>query len=105
VILGIDPGTIGGYAILGSDALVELDDLPVHQVGTVGKKVLRSELSIHVLGGILAKHPIEHCFIEQTSAMPKQGTVSTFRFGYACGALYGVIAALGVAVSFVQPKA
>jgi hypothetical protein len=33
--------------------------------------------------------------IEQVAPMPKQGVTSTFRFGYAGGAMYGLVGALG----------
>jgi crossover junction endodeoxyribonuclease RuvC len=42
--------------------------------------------------------------IEQVAAMPRQGVTSTFRFGYACGAIYGLVAAMHLPVSFVTPQ-
>jgi crossover junction endodeoxyribonuclease RuvC len=36
--------------------------------------------------------------------MPRQGIVSTWRFAYSAGSLYGVLAALQVPISFVAPK-
>jgi hypothetical protein len=46
---------------------------------------------------------IDHVFIEQLGAMPKQGISSTARLNYTAGALYGVVVASGLPVTFVLP--
>ena len=45
---------------------------------------------------MLREARVNQVVIEQVSAMPKQGVASTFRFGYACGAIYGAVVALGL---------
>ncbi len=105
VILGLDPGTAGAWARLGPSDVVDLGDLPVHRLGVARKKGLRDELDLHALRDILLQHQLAHVFIEQVNAMPKQGVTSTFRFGFACGALYGAVAALGLPLSYVRPQA
>jgi crossover junction endodeoxyribonuclease RuvC len=105
LILAIDPGTVGAYAALGPDGVVELDDLPVHQIGRAGTKALRAELSLHALCAILQRLKPQHVFIEWAGPRPREGTSSSWRFAYACGSLYGAVAALGLPCTFVQPKA
>jgi crossover junction endodeoxyribonuclease RuvC len=104
IIAGLDPGTIGAFAIIDDTAeVLGVDDLPGHTVATTTGK-LRTELDIHGLGALLREARATRVIIEQVSAMPKQGVTSTFRFGYACGAIYGLVAALGLPVSFVTPQ-
>jgi crossover junction endodeoxyribonuclease RuvC len=101
-ILGIDPGTQGGFAIIdGGGAIVELDDLPIHLVRT--RKSTKAELDLHTLAVILCGHSPGHAYLEQVGSRPNQGIVSTGRFMYAAGSLYGLVVALGIPVSFVRP--
>jgi crossover junction endodeoxyribonuclease RuvC len=103
IILALDPGLSGGVAILDEQTIHLLADMPVHKVSH--GKATRPELDMHGLCALLARHRVDHAVIEQVSARPGQGTVSMFRFGYAAGALYGAVTALGLPVSLVQPKA
>jgi crossover junction endodeoxyribonuclease RuvC len=103
IVLGVDPGLSGGIAILEDQTIHLLADMPIHRVGH--GKATRPELDMHGLCALLARHRVEHVVIEQVGARPGQGTVSMFRFGYAAGALYGAATALGLPVSFAQPKA
>jgi len=103
IVLALDPGLSGGIAILDEQTILLLADMPVHKVSR-GKSV-RPELDMHGLCTLLARHQVDHAVIEQVSARPGQGVTSMFRFGYAAGALYGAVAALGLPVSFVRPKA
>jgi crossover junction endodeoxyribonuclease RuvC len=103
LIMGIDPGIAGAFAVIGPDG-VEVDDLPVHQIGRRGTKVLRSELSLPALSAILQLHRPDHVLIEQVGPMPKQGVTSVFRFGFAFGAIAGAVAALELPCTFVPPK-
>jgi crossover junction endodeoxyribonuclease RuvC len=104
MILAIDPGITGAFALLDHNHVVELDHLPVHlaQHGRAAK--VRGELDLHALKDTLAPHRIDHVLIERVGAMPKQGVASTFRFGQASGALYGLIVGLGLPVTFVRPQ-
>jgi hypothetical protein len=74
MILAIDPGIAGAYALLGDTVLV--DDLPVHVAQHGRQAKLRQELDLHGFHRALAAHSITHAFIEQVSAMPKQGVTA-----------------------------
>jgi crossover junction endodeoxyribonuclease RuvC len=102
VILAIDPGLSGAYALFGK--LVLVGDLPVHQAQHGRGAKVRIELDLHSLREVIASEPITHCFIERVGAMPKQGVTSMFRFGEAAGAIYGLLVGLRLPVTFVAPR-
>jgi crossover junction endodeoxyribonuclease RuvC len=104
ILCGLDPGLQGAYAIIDDKgAVTGIGDLPTHTVGRANGK-LKLELDAHGLHALLREAKVNQVVIEQVSAMPKQGVTSTFRFGYAAGCIYGVVAALGIPVSFVTPQ-
>jgi crossover junction endodeoxyribonuclease RuvC len=103
-VLGVDPGLVGGIAIIDVEGVVLLVDMPVHKVGVGHKKNTRPELDLHSFCFILAQHRPDHCVIKKVSARPGQGVTSMFRFGYAAGAVYGAIAAIGLRCFFVTPQ-
>jgi hypothetical protein len=105
-VLGWDPGLAGGLAIIDRREVLLLIDLPVHRIGVAGKAALRPELDLHAIHGALADYaPYAHAFVERAAARPGQGTVSMFRFGVAFGSILGLLAAMGVPFTVVQPKA
>jgi crossover junction endodeoxyribonuclease RuvC len=103
-VLAVDPGMTGALAILdGSDVLL-LEDLPTHMI-SAGRKALRPELDLHQLHAMLAEHaPYAHAYIERVAARPGQGVTGVFRFGQSFGAILGVITAMGIAMTLVQPR-
>jgi crossover junction endodeoxyribonuclease RuvC len=104
-ILAIDPGLQGGVCVLDQDEVILLTDLPVHRVGRAGTKALRAELDLHSLHGLLAEHgPYGHAYIEKVGPMPKQGVTSMFRFGVSFGAIQGIVATMGIAMTLVRPQ-
>jgi crossover junction endodeoxyribonuclease RuvC len=104
-VLGVDPGLAGAIAVLSRQEVILLADLPVHRVGAAHKKATRPELDLHTLYALLVEHaPYQHAVIEKVAARPGQGTVSMFRFGFAYGAITGLLVALGVPLTLVQPK-
>jgi crossover junction endodeoxyribonuclease RuvC len=104
ILCGIDPGTVGAYAVI-NDAVevLEIDDLPAHTIGKANGK-LHTELDLHGFCDVLRKSQPDQVVIEQVGPMPKQGISSTARFAYACGSVYGTVVALGLSVSFVTPQ-
>jgi crossover junction endodeoxyribonuclease RuvC len=103
-IVGIDPGVHGAIAALSGSDVVLLDDLPTHTIPVKGRSD-RAELDVHSLHSLIADLGlVEHAFIEKVTARPHNGSVSMFRFGYSCGAIYATLVTLGISVSFVQPK-
>jgi crossover junction endodeoxyribonuclease RuvC len=102
-ICGIDPGLSGAVAILAQDGVILVEDLPVHMIRSGRRQ--RSELDLSGLYAILQAHnTIRHIYIEDVAARPGQGVVSMFRFGYAAGAIAGLVTALQFPVTFVPPR-
>ena len=103
MVLAIDPGVAGAFALLGDTVLI--GDLPVHQAQHGRNAKVRAELDLHSLRMLLSAQPITHCFLERVAARPGHGTVSMFRFGEAAGAIYGLLIGLQLPVTFVTPQA
>lgn len=104
LILGIDPGLSGAYALLGPEGLQAVGDLPTVQKAHKGGS--RSELSPHLLHEVIARLPkIDIAVVEQVTASPQMGTVSAFRFGECYGSINAVLACVGIRTEFVRPAA
>jgi crossover junction endodeoxyribonuclease RuvC len=105
MILGLDPGIHGAVAALDGDEVVLLADLPVHVLAAKGRGD-RAELDVHTLHTLIAElGPIDHAYVEKVAARPGNGSVSMFRFGQACGAIYATLAVMGVPITLVLPRA
>lgn len=98
-VLGIDPGIIGGWAIVTDDGdLVTAGDLPV--VGAGAQRMVSAPL----IREIITSHQPTEAVIEQVSAMPKQGVSSSFKFGRAVGLVEGVIGGAHLRTTWVTPQ-
>jgi hypothetical protein len=105
MLLAIDPGLNGAFALMNGPIVVALDHLPVHKTQHGRTAKIRSELNLHALRDLWGGHCITSAFIERVSAMPRQGVTSMFRFAEAAGGLYGLLVGLGIPVTFVRPQA
>lgn len=103
--MGIDPGLSGAVALLDTrdNTFLYVSDVPVVTVTTTTKKT-RNELNLAALAADIGALAPDHVVIERVSAMPGQGVTSMFRFGYAAGAIAGIVSALGFPLSFVDPN-
>jgi len=105
IYLGIDPGLSGAIMQFDSSAKrpIHVTDMPTHEIN--GKR----RLDLHSLGGYLGaaadfnKSNIK-AVIEEPNAMPGQGVASMFKFGFCCGAVQGIVAALELPVLLVRPN-
>lgn len=97
IAVGIDPGQSGAIAIVDSDdGIIACHDMPVAD-GAV------SAVLVH---RILAGHGhIDLAVIENVHSMPRQGVVSSFKFGRSKGVVEGVVAALRIPVEMPSPAA
>jgi crossover junction endodeoxyribonuclease RuvC len=105
IIAGIDPGLSGAVALLDAEtgAVVDLWDMPTLTLSRGGKA--KRELDPHSLAGALGRDRIGHAFVENVGAMPGQGVSSVFSFGKSFGITIGVLATLGIPMTFVAPVA
>jgi crossover junction endodeoxyribonuclease RuvC len=98
--MGIDPGLDGAVAVIlpaGAEAHVT----PTIAAARGGKRRLDAAGMLV----LLERHPIALAVIEAVGPMPKQGVVSTFRFGVGFGTWLGMLAALRIPHLAVTPHA
>jgi crossover junction endodeoxyribonuclease RuvC len=103
VVIGIDPGIHGAVAAIdaGNREVLYLEDVPtfaaggktMYDVNGMAEAIRRAAL----MGDAVAT-------LEQSQAMPGQGSVSTWSTGRSFGLWEGVLGALGVAFSTVRPS-
>ena len=99
-VMGIDPGLDGAVAVIlpaGAEAHVT----PTIAAAGGGKRRLDAAGMLV----LLERHPIALAVIEAVGPMPKQGVVSTFRFGVGFGTWLGMLAALRIPHLAVTPHA
>lgn len=93
---------------LPSPGIVDMIDIPTYETKSQSRKsgVLR-HIDGHELSSRLDLYSrqVACAFIEEPGAMPKQGLSSTFRFGYTCGVIQGVLAGHMVAHMPISPAA
>jgi crossover junction endodeoxyribonuclease RuvC len=92
-ILGIDPGIIGGVALLSSDGRIDAFDIPN----------VAGEVDVDMLVSCIRAMRPAMAVIERASAMPKQGVASTFKYGVAYGSLRTFVALCDIPCHLVTP--
>ena len=99
IIMGIDPGLTGAVTTIQYDTMTVLksDDMPV-RVNQVCPYLLTEVISHHARSYNIIKY-----VVEDVHSMPKQGVVSTFKFGRSKGVIEGVLAGLHKRTSYVSP--
>jgi hypothetical protein len=103
-ILGCDPGLTGALALYDTaDKSLVIEDIPTASVTLAsGKK--RNEMNDAAVASVVRQLAPDIAALELVHAMPKQGIVSTFRFGETFGVLRGVLAACGIPLDLVRPQ-
>lgn len=106
IILSIDPGLDGAFALLDTTTgeLLDVQDIPTaeeqHLKDTrrVISAALLSEAILHT------DHKIAYAIVEHVSASPQMGTVSAFRMGEAVGTITAVLQCKGIRTVKVRPN-
>ena len=106
VILGIDPGLYGALAfveLVGGTPRVEVFDMPI--VAKQVNNISRSRIDKHALADLIANrvHTLRCVVIEDVHALPKDGPVQAFTFGYGLGLLHGICQVCDLSVVNVPP--
>ena len=102
LVLGIDPGSSGGLAIIkkSNNTLPQIIlALRMPTVTIYGKKIIDTKK----IATELQSHPIDVSIIEKVHAMPRQGVTSSFQFGRSFGALESLTYLLAKRVDYVAP--
>jgi crossover junction endodeoxyribonuclease RuvC len=97
--MGIDPGLDGAVAVILPDGV------EVHITPTItAPKGRNRRFDTPGMLVLLERRPIVLAVIEAVGPMPKQGLVSTFRFGMGFGTWLGMLAALRIPHLAVAPQ-
>ena len=106
VILGIDPGLHGALAfveLVGGTPRVEVFDMPTttKKVGTIH----RSRIAKDALTELIASriHTLRCVVVEDVHALPKDGPVQAFTFGYGLGLIHMACQVYDLSVVNVPP--
>ena len=92
-IVGIDPGTTGALAMHDAGVLVKVFDLPVFDGRTDGAG----------LSDLLRELGPDAVYLENTQAMPKNGSIASYSLGLNTGIVVGVVQALSYPLIRVRP--
>lgn len=98
IVGGVDPGIKGAIASWDGKDLVTL---PVPSVKAKARGMTADWTALANNAVFLFEY-VDHFYIEDVSAMPKQGVASTFKFGYVAGGIRGIIAVLNIPVTYVR---
>lgn len=103
LILGIDPGAGGALAFLDTvTGELRLQDMPGAIVTRGGRN--KNEPAPHALAAMIAIEGPDAVWLEKVGSMPKDSNVAAFSFGRSVGNVEGVIAALGIPISYAVPQ-
>lgn len=93
LIIGIDPGISGGFAVRSIS-------------GKIGAtRAIKKDTPADTINSLRNLQPkIIMCYIERVASRPKQGVVSTFKFGTNFGMYIGALTALQIPHTFVTPS-
>lgn len=106
IYIGIDTGVTGAIAAIDAAAnIISVQDIPVVSVST-GKKrrtiYVESQMAA-LLSGLLLSAPVVVVTIENTHAMPQNGSIGGFSQGMGLGIWLGILAAFKIPVTRVEP--
>jgi crossover junction endodeoxyribonuclease RuvC len=102
IVLSIDPGLSGAIAVFIDDVLIDVVDMPTHELTRNGKA--KRQISASGLAAIFRDYKPEHVIVEKVSAMPGQGVTSMFSFGRSFGLIEGIVGAFEIPATYVMPS-
>ena len=102
LILGIDPGSSGGLAIVESKTnslpkIIWASKMPI--VNIYSKKII----DVMKVSSILKEYVIDVTIIEKVHAMPRQGVTSSFQFGRSFGGIEALSYIYTKRVDYIAP--
>lgn len=107
IVIGVDPGLEGALAKVGSDGLIDMQDMPImpRSAGGTVKNQVNAAALFQLLRGWTEGHSKNEfmCFWERVNAMPKQGSASTFSLGHTAGIIEGVFCSFGLSHEMITP--
>jgi crossover junction endodeoxyribonuclease RuvC len=104
LIIGVDPGFSGAIAVYSPSqkSIIAVTDMPTTSKSAQSKpQIVLSELQEFIAPYALYSRL---AIIEDVGAMPGQGVVSMFRFGFATGIMHGMLGSFGIPITTVKPS-
>lgn len=105
MIIAIDPGAKGGYALFDKGKLIEVEKMPFYL-----EKKKSGKTSTYTNGITLAKMLSEYkdqltlAVLEKVGSRPGQSSIAGFTFGKNVGIVVGILNAYGIPIKEVNPK-
>jgi Holliday junction resolvasome RuvABC endonuclease subunit len=106
--IGIDPGLSGAVAIITAKEVTFIDTPTEIVRRNTTRRVynpVAMATEIMCIKDIKSSLDKVHVAIERQGAMPKQGVSSTFSIGMGYGLWIGIIAAMGLPYTIIEPRA
>ena len=109
-VLGVDPGLDGALALVVFDTtthrVVSTDilDMPTHTVAMARATHKRRTIALAALVDAIRVLAPDAAYVERVGPGPRNGAVQSFAFGYAFGALLGILASASVPVKLILPQ-
>lgn len=102
-VIGVDPGLTGAVAVINTETndLETVFDMPVTKMK--GRKDVIDAYSLNLMLSPFMSRT-HFVMIEEVNAMPQQGVVSTFRFGFVTGVVHGIVASYLTEIKTVKPS-
>lgn len=100
IILGVDPGQNGGYALMDDSArLLAAAHFPQ-------RKVVKNGKTVSIIDGLALANTwrdsfVARAFVEQVAGRPRQA--GQFQFGVSTGMLHGILCASDIPFALVAP--
>lgn len=102
-VIGIDPGVSGAVVLMGEDGFyVDHQMMPTMQVGK--RNCVNASALASIVRDWCKQHVIKMVYLEAVGTRPGEGAVGAFSFGRGLGTIEGVVAALALPLTLVQPQ-
>jgi crossover junction endodeoxyribonuclease RuvC len=103
-VIGIDPGISGAIALLTGNGDLRVEDMPTMTMMNGDRRIDQKALASMLREWDFLYEP-QLAVVEHVHAMPKQGVVSSFNFGYSVGSVHQALASVGgLEIRLVQPQ-
>lgn len=101
LLLAIDPGLTGAFAVLDAGELVAVEDLPVIRDGKLGW--IDADALVSRLLELRAGRDV-YAIVERVHAMPKNGCIAAFSQGCTFGSILAALQIARARIEFVPPQ-
>jgi len=95
IVMGIDPGSKGGIAILNAGTIIFTCAMPL---------IAKTDIDVCAIISAIKTYKAEFIVIEHSQAFPKMGKSQTFKFGENFGAVKAAADLSGVPFTLVKPR-